>query len=385
MAGALTLLGLLVGIWWPSSSLAQEPPPGVQVTVEAYGHDQTDGSDVGWLSPYPNPSLSDDPDRQSLSNARWDGSTYWAESAHAAEGAIGLCLSISNLEAAYSPVHTMAIGYTVTLQGATFTEDGSSENTFVLYQFSGAPDQTDITECFGVRTTGSATTIAPGDAEPSRWVFLDSEIKGWREIHSSNVAGTWDLDDQGLNGAIVNDANLSFFHPPATVSGPDVSVSSTFTIRHVDYSAVGVGIIDSTSQSGPPPARQPHLRCDVSERNNQVVLLGAEDSQGGGTGIWSRTGLDIQQDTRYTLTLEVKGTTARCLLNDEEMVTGDVPSLDVFPGSLHPALHVFEAGARFEDLTVLGDLTSPPINGPGAGSQFLAARPRNTVGECLGV
>lgn len=112
------------------------------VTIEGYGHDDTDGSAVAWSSQYPNPSFDDDPARRGMPNARWRGS-------HRFEGG-SLCLSIHDLEAPYPPAHQIAVGYTVTLHRGTF-EDGSRSRTVVLHRFSGTPAQRDFALCIPVR------------------------------------------------------------------------------------------------------------------------------------------------------------------------------------------------------------------------------------------
>ena len=126
---------------------AGQAPFGVRVRVAAYGKDETDGSEVGWNSQYPNPSFDDDPGRRGSPNARWQGAHYWEGNR--------LCLAIRNLEAPYPPAHTLAVGYSVTLQGGFF-EDGSAKKTFLLYRFSGVPGRRDISECYLVVTAAPA-------------------------------------------------------------------------------------------------------------------------------------------------------------------------------------------------------------------------------------
>lgn len=143
---------------------AQAGPPGIQVQVQAYGHDESDGSDVGWNSQYPNPSFDDEPNRRGYPNARWQGSHYWQGDR--------LCLAIQNLEAPYPPGHTLAVGYTVTLQGATF-EDGSATKTFVMYRYSGVPPQKNISQCYPVVFGAVAATPPP---PPSKEGLLEELV-----------------------------------------------------------------------------------------------------------------------------------------------------------------------------------------------------------------
>jgi len=137
---------------------------GGQVQVAAYGKDETDGSDVGWNALYPNPSFDDDPGRRGLPNARWQGAHWWQGNQ--------LCLSIKNLEAPHPPAHTLAVGYTVTLQSGTF-EDGATTKTVVLYRYSGVPSQKEVTQCFATRTveasapTGRSFTSQPRAESPT--------------------------------------------------------------------------------------------------------------------------------------------------------------------------------------------------------------------------
>jgi hypothetical protein len=131
------------------TAIAQAQPT---VSVEAYGRDETDGSDVGWNSGYPSPSFDDDANRRGLPNAVWDGS-YRLE-------ANRVCLQVRNLRSPYPPQHTLALGYRVRLGGAVF-EDGSSERLVVMHRFSGAPSPTSFEQCVGIRAGG-----APGNPPP---------------------------------------------------------------------------------------------------------------------------------------------------------------------------------------------------------------------------
>ena len=121
-------------------------------TVAAYGKDETDGSDVGWNSLYPNPSFDDDPARHGYPNAVWEG-------AHTCQGQ-QICLSIKNLRAPYPPNNTLSVGYTVTLNNGTF-DDGSRTRTFVLYRFSGNPQQHNFNQCFPVKSGGGGVVQPP--------------------------------------------------------------------------------------------------------------------------------------------------------------------------------------------------------------------------------
>lgn len=145
----------------PAASMSARP----QVSIEAYGRDESDGSDVGWNSHYPDPSFDDDPARKGLPNAVWRGGYIW-------EGS-NLCLKVSGLNAPYPPSHTLAVGYTVTLAGGAF-EDGSSRKTIIVHRFSGTPDKGDLSQCVATRTQaqvgpsedhGDAPEAAPAAAD----------------------------------------------------------------------------------------------------------------------------------------------------------------------------------------------------------------------------
>jgi hypothetical protein len=125
-------------------------PSAGNCTVYAYGKDETDGSDVGWNSLYPNPSFDDDPGRRGYPNAVWEG-------AHSCQGN-QVCLSIKNLRSPYPPSHVLSVGYTVVLNGAMF-DDGSNTRTFVLYRFSGEPQQRNFYQCYPIK--GSTTQPPP--------------------------------------------------------------------------------------------------------------------------------------------------------------------------------------------------------------------------------
>jgi hypothetical protein len=113
----------------------------VEVSILAYGKDESDGSEVGWDTLYPHPSFDDDPARRGLPNAKWIGAHWWQGNE--------LCLGIKNLEAPWPPTHRLAIGYTVTLGSGRFA-DGTQSKTFVLYRYSGKPGLRDIAECHPV-------------------------------------------------------------------------------------------------------------------------------------------------------------------------------------------------------------------------------------------
>jgi hypothetical protein len=136
-----------VEVYGGEGSVASSTSTGEQALVIAYGKDESDGSDVGWNANYPTPSFDDDPARKGLPNARWQGNHWWDGSK--------LCMGIKNLEAPYPPAHTLAIGYTVTLNNGTF-EDGSTTKTFVLYRYSGTPAQREISQCVMTKMEGGA-------------------------------------------------------------------------------------------------------------------------------------------------------------------------------------------------------------------------------------
>ncbi len=132
---------------WAGPAPSQTPPPsssasGVGVHVEPYGKDETDGSEVGWNARGLRPSFDDDPARRGSPNAVWDGSFEVRPGE--------LCLHIANLRAPFPPAHTDAIGYTVTLDGATFA-GGERRKTIILHRFSGNPETTAFDHCEAIR------------------------------------------------------------------------------------------------------------------------------------------------------------------------------------------------------------------------------------------
>jgi hypothetical protein len=137
------------------------PPPqtgNVQVKIEAYGYDETDGSDVGWNRGYPSPSLDDDPRRRGKPNAEWNGS-YTVRGDQ-------LCVRVDNLKAPYTPVHSIAIGYMVSLDGTTFA-DGQRAKRIIVHKFSGQPRQTSAEKCERLAAgSGTVAPPSPPDAQP---------------------------------------------------------------------------------------------------------------------------------------------------------------------------------------------------------------------------
>jgi hypothetical protein len=119
----------------PGSTDAKPPSPGGTAriaTIEPYGHDDTDGSDVTWNAGLPRPSFDDAPRRGGTPNAEWV-SSYDLKGDR-------LCVRIASLRAPNASSHTLAIGYRVTLDGAIF-DTGSRTKTIVVMRFSGTPSQ----------------------------------------------------------------------------------------------------------------------------------------------------------------------------------------------------------------------------------------------------
>lgn len=195
-------------------------------------------------------------------------------------------------------------------------------------------------------TRSSAPAPAAGVAG-IRFTFPRDQAVGFREVHTQNAPGDWRIDTQGLVGSIPNDVTYSYFFPPATVSRQNLSVSSTFRfIGPVDYNAAGVGIIDP----GATHTTQTVLHCDLSERENHVGLRGGLNSVREGPAIaYQGLGRDVALNTPYTLTMEVEGTTVRCLLDGQTILTASVPDLASFPNQVHPTLHIIEANVGFTD------------------------------------
>jgi hypothetical protein len=256
------------------SYTAQPRGPGDQVLVVAYGKDETDGSDVGWNEPYPNPSFDDDPGRRGLPNARWQGSHSWDGSR--------LCLSIKNLEAPHPPAHTLAIGYTVTLTSGTF-EDGTTTKTFVLYRYSGVPAQKEVTQCFATRTVeASVPTGRSFTAQPRVPEAAASPPAGWETTASAH---------RGKNGQ-----RFTYVCPaggtPTRVWGTDVYTDDS----SVCTAAVHTGrIVPSTGGS---------VTIEIKPGQNSYMGTGRNDilseSYGPWTGSFIFVGAGQPQGRSYT-------------------------------------------------------------------------------------
>jgi hypothetical protein len=131
--------------------------PAKIASIEPYGHDDTDGSDVTWNARLPQPSLDDEPNRGGKPNAEWNTS-YELKGDR-------LCVRISSLRAPNPPVHTLSIGYTVTLDGAIF-DTGSRTKTIVVTRFSGTPAQATAGLCETVVIGGTPREPPPAPTKP---------------------------------------------------------------------------------------------------------------------------------------------------------------------------------------------------------------------------
>jgi len=117
-------------------------------SIEPYGHDDTDGSNVYWNAKLPRPSFDDEPKRSGKPNAEWDAS-YELKGNR-------LCVRIASLRAPHPSVHTLAIGYTVTLDGAIF-DNGNRTKTIIVTRFTGTPEQATAGTCETVKIGGTPT------------------------------------------------------------------------------------------------------------------------------------------------------------------------------------------------------------------------------------
>lgn len=131
----------------PSSGQAGTGGPATVARIECHAIDRSDGSIGFWNSPYPNCSFDDEKGRRGKPNGQWKGSC-------SLKGDM-LYLVVDNLRAQYPPMHTLGIGYTVTLRNATF-EDGSTTKSFILYQYAGTPKERRIVKSYPVMTGGSS-------------------------------------------------------------------------------------------------------------------------------------------------------------------------------------------------------------------------------------
>lgn len=147
----------------PKEQKPQPDPPAPAATtakiakIEPYGKDETDGSGVYWNAKLPKPSLDDEPTRSGKPNAEWD-SSYDLKGDR-------LCVRIASLRAPNPPTHTLALGYTVTLDGAIF-DNGSHTKTIVVTRFTGTPEQATAGKCETVKIGGTPTqgpVVVPDD------------------------------------------------------------------------------------------------------------------------------------------------------------------------------------------------------------------------------
>ena len=124
---------LVIGILAGTSVIAQAQNDGRHVaSIEGYAVDYTDGSIGGWNSVYPYLSFDDEYGRRGKPNGVWKGSYYVNDNK--------LTLIIDDLEAPHPPIHTLGVGYTVTLRDATF-EDGTTTKDIIILTYSGRPTQ----------------------------------------------------------------------------------------------------------------------------------------------------------------------------------------------------------------------------------------------------
>jgi hypothetical protein len=144
-----------------ASTAETKPPPSGGTakiaSIEPYGHDDTDGSDVSWNAGLPRPSFDDDPKRGGKANAEWDAS-YELKGDR-------VCVRVASLRAPFPPVHTVALGYRVTLDGAIF-DNGSRTKTIVITRFSGAPAQATAGTCETVEIGGTPREPPPPPPGP---------------------------------------------------------------------------------------------------------------------------------------------------------------------------------------------------------------------------
>ena len=105
------------------------------VSIKGWGRDLSDGSGVCFFSDFPNLKMSDDPRRcatkDKRANAQWAGYYKFLDRKR-------LVLMVRNLSAPSVPRNRLAIGYTVRIKNATFS-DGKTKKTFTMIQFSGKP------------------------------------------------------------------------------------------------------------------------------------------------------------------------------------------------------------------------------------------------------
>ncbi len=111
--------------------------------IVPYGHDDTANTDVAFTSGVPRPASQ---------FAEWS-SSYELKGDR-------LCVRIASLRTPEAPVHTIAVGYRVTLDGAIF-DTGSRTKTIVVTRFTGMPTQATAGICETVVVGGTPREPPP--------------------------------------------------------------------------------------------------------------------------------------------------------------------------------------------------------------------------------
>lgn len=119
----------MIPIWTEAQSIK---------SIVGYGKDYSDGSSVCFFSNYPNIAMADNLKwcKSSNRSTKRGRNAVWTGDYKITDNT--LTLIIKNLKTWDSPDHKLGVGYTVTLEDATF-RDGNPTNSFILYEFRGHP------------------------------------------------------------------------------------------------------------------------------------------------------------------------------------------------------------------------------------------------------
>lgn len=225
--------------------------------------------------------------------------------------------------------------------------------------------------CLPAAATRAWAGVPPEPAAGRRFVPNMAADAGGREVHSRATAGSWSTDPaNGITiGSIPNDCGYSFLVLPQTVNRSLFTVSARVRFRtQVDYSGVGLVVLAPDASN----ARSPHLRVELSERQDHLCVGGwLEANEDHYPALPAKSAArDIQVGEWYRLRLQVEGTRVRCFLDDTEMLNGDITAVSSLPGQLRVGFFIIEADAEFADLRVSGPGSypgpRPAITGDGA-------------------
>lgn len=178
------------------------------------------------------------------------------------------------------------------------------------------------------------------------------------EVHTSGTAGTWTPGGTtesllSRSGFIPNDNGWSFHIFPRYVDlNKPVAVTARVRFkRRVDFGGAGIAIIDPNSSSR---YRQPHVRVELSERENTLGIGGwytnHESPMNGGGGA---VGRDVKVGEWHELTLRIDGSRVSGSVDGKEYAA-DIPTVNGLSREMSIAFFVIEADAEFELVSAPG-------------------------------